>query len=656
MAPSAAETRKNYAAELIRLLEPRPGRVDFAIRLALISALTGLITEIYQNPSAALTIYVAFFLSQKDRATSLFQDILFLLVITVVIASIFLVARIVIDDPMWRVVSIAAISFGVLFLASSSKLKPIGAIIALIVGYALDVLGTVPIDELATRSLLYAWLFFGIPAGVSIVVNVLFATPPRRLAEQTIAWRLRVGASMLRGPDSRIRARFTEALHEGTGPIEAWLRLAAMEKSASTKDIAALQQAATSTFALSSAIAMIDRFPAADLPSSLRVRVAQMLEEMADIFTAGGYPIQISWEIADPECELAKLPAKVFADVKDALVRFSDVGNEKAPIFKAAEKEGFFAKDAFTNLDHVHYALRTTAAALFCYVLYSLLDWQGIHTCFITCYIVSLGTAAESVEKLALRIMGCLIGAALGYGAIFVVLPNVTSIDGLMIVIFVGALGAAYIAGGSPRISYAGFQIAFAFFLCVVQGSAPAFDLVIARDRVIGILIGNLVSYLALTRLWPVSVARRIDPRIAELLRRLSSMAMTADVAARRSLASEAEAALGAVEADLHLAGYEPEGLRPTQSWLLSRETAVREMDALVPPLLLDVNKKAAARLDQLAAAIKVPEVNRLAKPDCAVLHLEPLQAVLDDHMQSLERALAHADRGEFKGGQYALV
>ena len=59
---------------------------------------------------------------------------------------------------------------------------------------------------------------------------------------------------------------------------------------------------------------------------------------------------------------------------------------------------------------------------MFCYCLYVLLDWPGIHTCFITCYIVALGTAAEAVEKLTLRMLGCLLGAAAGIAAIVFVL------------------------------------------------------------------------------------------------------------------------------------------------------------------------------------------------------------------------------------------
>src|SRR5262249_4824585 len=154
---------------------------------------------------------------------------------------------------------------------------------------------------------------------------------------------------------------------------------------------------------------------------------------------------------------------------------------------------GFFLPDAFTDPKYVRYALKTTAAAMFCYVLYTLLDWPSIHTCFITCYIVSLGTTAETIEKLSLRILGCIVGAAAGIVAIVYVMPSLTSIGALLAVVFLGGLASAWVAAGSPRISYAGFQLAFAFFLCVIQGPSPAFDLSIARDRIIGILLGNVV-------------------------------------------------------------------------------------------------------------------------------------------------------------------
>ncbi len=48
---------------------------------------------------------------------------------------------------------------------------------------------------------------------------------------------------------------------------------------------------------------------------------------------------------------------------------------------------------------------------------------------------------------------------------------------------FLATLLTGYVAAGSPRLAYAGFQAAFTFFLCILQGGGPGFDLV---SRAIG--------------------------------------------------------------------------------------------------------------------------------------------------------------------------
>src|SRR5262249_4048089 len=141
---------------------------------------------------------------------------------------------------------------------------------------------------------------------------------------------------------------------------------------------------------------------------------------------------------------------------------------------KTEKKSRFFQADAFTNPVHVQFALKVTGAAMLCYLIYSVLSWSGIHTALITCYIVSLTTAAESVEKLTLRIIGCLAGAGLGLAVMLRIIPLITDITGLAAIVFAGAFLAAWIAAGDKHISYAGFQIAFAYFLCVIQGPSPS--------------------------------------------------------------------------------------------------------------------------------------------------------------------------------------
>jgi multidrug resistance protein MdtO len=586
---------QDYFAKLVGLLRPEPGRSEFALRLALMCALTVLVAEIYQTPEPALTTYIVFFLNREDRASSLILNVVFLLLITVIIAFVIAVAMVAADDPMWRVVSMTVISLCVLFLASASKLRPIGGTVALIVGYALAELGVVRLGEAATRGYLYAWLFVAIPVGVSMATNLLLAPAPRHLAEQAIARRLKLAATMLREPDDDTRRRFRECLREGNAEIQSWLKLALREQTSSATDVAALRQAAGSTLALLSAIDVADRNTEAPLPDPLREYLAQTLHKMARMMMTGYYPIEITWQSPDDEPLLFPLAEKVRAEIKEAIVNFTVVPSLAAQVEEKPKKQGgFFEEDAFTNPEHVHYAVKTTAGAMFCYVLYSLLDWPGIHTSFITCYIVSLGTTAETVEKLTLRIVGCIIGAAAGIGAIVFVVPFLTSIDALMTIVFIGAYGAAYVAVGSPRISYAGFQIAFAFFLCVVQGSAPAFDMEVARDRVIGILLGNLVIYVLFTNFWAISVARRIDPGIAALLRQLAEMMRAANPWTRRAIASTARVPLVAIEADIDLAVYEPRGVRPSRNWLAIRRGMTQEIAAIESPLLLSADQEVA--------------------------------------------------------------
>jgi multidrug resistance protein MdtO len=634
--------------DIARLLAPQPGRLELASRLALICALTVLVAEIYQTPEPALTAYVAFFLNRDNRMMSLIIDFIFVGLITLVIGFIVLVAIIVINDPMWRVISMATISFGVLFLASASKLQPVASVIALIVGYGLDVLGSIQIGEQGTRELLYVWLFVGIPAGVSIVVNFLLAPSPRRLAERAIALRLDLSAAMLEMPDERTRCEFRETLREGAVEIQEWLGLANREKTSPPGDIAALQQAADSTVTIVSAIDVIDRKLEARLPWPLHEYLARTFREMAAILKSGGYPIGIASQAPDIDRPLTRLETDVLAAIKDAITHFTEAPTSTARIDdKPKESSGFFSADAFSNPDHVHYALKTTAAAMFCYVLYSLLDWPGIHTCFITVYLVSLGTTAETVEKFTLRILGTLVGAAAGYGAIVFLIPSLTTIADLMVVVFLGALAAGYVAAGSERISYAGFQMAFAFFLCVVQGPAPAFDLVTARDRVIGILIGNLVVYLVFTNFWPISVGKRIDPAIASLLRGLSAMMRVADVRARRALASAAQSQLGKIETDIDLADYEPEAVRPNAAWLAARRHAADEIGGLEAPLLLSADDdprtsaQIADRLEALADRFAVSETEAPTLPAERPLQwtTSPLFPIIDGGLQRLEKA-----------------
>ena len=66
--------------------------------------------------------------------------------------------------------------------------------------------------------------------------------------------------------------------------------------------------------------------------------------------------------------------------------------------------KSFFVPDAFTNPAHVHFALKVTFAAMFCYIFYMAIDWSGIHTALITCTFIALESTGATLHKGVLRI------------------------------------------------------------------------------------------------------------------------------------------------------------------------------------------------------------------------------------------------------------
>jgi multidrug resistance protein MdtO len=619
MAMRVAERLERFA----RLLAPTSGRLSFAARLALVCALTAVVVEYYQNPEPALTAYIAFFVIKPDRATSVLLSIIMTLLISLIIAALVVVTMAVADEPFWRVSAMAAISFGLLFLASASKLKPIGGIVALIAAFALDLLGQVHVAEIATRGLLYAWLFVATPAGLSIVVNLLFGPPPRRLVERALAGRLEACAARLRDDDADRKRAFREVLGEIPDEVPSWLKAASLERTTSSADLLALKQAAQSTTSL---LLLVDQLLGEDLlEAPWRARIADTLDEMAGILKTGGYPVEVALSAPSGARPLRPRAAALVREMAATLAGFATPTDAPA-MASPAPRAGFLAPDAFSNPVHTRFALKTTAAAMFCYLTYSLLDWPGIHTCLITCYIIAQGTAAETIQKLGLRVAGAVLGGALGLAAIIWIAPQITTVGPLAALVFAGAFVAAWIAAGRQRIAYAGFQLAFAFFLCVLQGPTPAFDLTIGRDRVIGVLFGNLVVYLLFTHLWPVSVGGRIDPALSALLGKLADLARAGRRAQRAALAGEAQAAANVVAQDLELAAYEPANVRPAARWLATRRRTLRRAAALIAPLLAGMGRREVAkrRLETLARSVEAS-----------------LPADIDRRFSALERALA---------------
>ena len=191
---------------------------------------------------------------------------------------------------------------------------------------------------------------------------------------------------------------------------------------------------------------------------------------------------------------------------------------------KPLKPKSLFVPDAFTNPAHVHFALKVTFAAMFCYIFYSAIDWTGIHTAFITCTFIALESTGATLHKGVLRIGGCIIGGALALFTIVFLMPHMVTIASLVVVVACASAIAGWVATGSELIAYAGLQIAFAFFYSVFQGYAPDTDLDNVRDRVVGILFGLIVTGVVFAYIWPEHTIDRLRDALRAALRQLAQL------------------------------------------------------------------------------------------------------------------------------------
>src|SRR5882724_41451 len=194
------------------------------------------------------------------------------------------------------------------------------------------------------------------------------------------------------------------------------------------------------------------------------------------------------------------------------------------PPARLPKSKSFFVSDAFTNPAHVHFALKVTFAAMFCYIFYMAIDWSGIHTALITCTFIALESTGATFHKGLLRIGGCVIGGALALFTIVFLMPHMDTIASLVVVVAGASAIAGWVATGTELISYSGLQIAFAFFYSVFQGYAPDTDLDNVRNRVVGILFGLIVTAVVFYYVWPEHAVDRLRDALRQALRQLSQL------------------------------------------------------------------------------------------------------------------------------------
>jgi len=513
-------------------LAPYPGRGVMVARIVIAATITMILTMTFRVPGGALGAIVAFVISRENFAST--AKFTVSIGTALIMATLFvpigarMFASVPITHFFWEAFSLLLIFFLVRTLSNFAVATIIG-----IIGTASVAIWYLPGPaEHNLEQTLWQILAPAIGAAVTIVVEAVFHAFQKQ--DQIIIGlnvRLQAIEELLtsyatgKPVPKETAARLAQFATIGVGTIR---RLLA--RSRYTQLYRAQMDAVISLVGRSQdfAAAMSQAQPyvsAAD--SEFAAKLAKEIAEVRQFLKTGqkppllettGTPSNASL-LRELEGMVALMPRVIQGST--SLKAFQALSHEPEP------ESGFLLSDAFTNPDHLRFALSGCLAGTLCYVIYVSLSWPGLSTSVLTCVLTALSTIGASRQKQVLRIAGTVIGGFIfGLGAQIFILPNIDSITEFTLLFVAVSTIAAWIATASSRLSYCGFQIAVAFYFIHLNDFTIQTSLTIGRDRTVGVLLGIVMMWLAFERLQPITAADEMLRTFTRNLRSLAELAV----------------------------------------------------------------------------------------------------------------------------------
>ena len=493
---SRVERRTPLLAFLAQELAPREGRGLASVRIAVACTITVAIAMIFRIPLAAYMAYLVFLTSKEDTAGTMMMAVGGGLAITLAVIFTLGLAQFALSDPAIRLPAMALMTFLAMFSVRTFALGPVTFLAGFVVVTMQSVVDDVPRPELFTRTTLWLWVVVMVPVATTVLINLLFGPLASALAERGVRKVLTdLDAAVTRGQIAGQLAQWRATL------------VPLIEKSRNPPAIHRLLDV----------LVILEAYPD-PLPPYERKRLSYLVRSSLCALERRSLAAEAPPETASLPEALAVTHA--FAELQRELSH----SGARSPAQTGKKPRQMFVPDTFSNPAHWQFALKTTFAIMIVYSVYTMLDWPGLRTSIVTCFFVALGSLGETVHKLVLRVSGAIIGGLIAGLSIVFVLPHFTDIGQLCALTGVVALFAGWVTTSSERLSYAGMQLAFAFFLGLLQTYSPATDLTVLRDRVVGILLGNVVMTLVFSGFWPESAFTRLRAALADAQRALATL------------------------------------------------------------------------------------------------------------------------------------
>ena len=590
--------REWFPAFVREELQPYPGRGLLTLRYVLAATITMLLIMTFRIPGAAVGGFFSLLLPRDSPLTTARSAATIFKAFGLALSFALLGAMLLVDYPITHLVWVVSSFFlGFYALSALSNYAAASAFTILIVLAVPAWDATRPTSDLVTANL---WVAGSVAVATSVTLAVEYAFAlfdTKDQLEEGLKERLSaVHDLLLRNPGSEAGAEAMRRVQR-----LAMVGVSRLRRLALSGPVAVTEAARRST-----TVALVGRL--VDLAASgdeiegftpeqrprLRALARQIAEARSKLRECKTPPAEAVQRSADDWPLLLELERTT------ELLQLSLTPNPGRPLRVDTVNPPdppFFKPDAWSNPDHLSFALRGCFATVVCYSIENALSFPGLSTALFTCVVTALTSIGTSRQKQLLRISGALVGGLLfGIGTQVLILPMLDTIAGFTVMFALVTAIASWFITASPRLSYFGAQLGLAFFLVHLSTPHPQTNLTVARNNVLGILLGLSVMWLVFEKLGAKPAVQVMEDLFAANLRLMARLAQPwahgrpANVKEIRALREKVTQNFGAINAQADAVLFELGSMRPrslaVRNRLLSWQPRLRALFLLQIALL----------------------------------------------------------------------
>jgi multidrug resistance protein MdtO len=540
--PALAPKSSGWLWQFLREeFQPYPHRVQLVARMVIAATLVMLICMAYRVPYAFQAPVLALFVSRQNTKATLSSAMTMGAGLTAGTVFVIVSASIFTINPILHYIWVGCALFVTFFAISA-----VNSYVAVLM-FSVGVTVGLPLWDRAVTAtvnvtdMLWLWWVGMLGFGVAILVELAFARlAPGDNVIIAVSDRLSAVEAVLRSyADDGQPSRAAVSNINRYALLGTSLARRDSQRSGYNLPLVARTGAVISLVATlvdtAAGLTQLAAHPSEDERRRAR-ELADAVARLQQEFAARKTPAPIHFD--DPRAEVTGLPLLRELEETVALIPQVFAKPPAAPRDSATGPPAsapILAHDAFTNTAHLKFGVKGASAALLCYSLYTAIGWPGISTSVVTCAFTALTTVGASRQKQVLRILGAVIGGFIfAMGAQVFIFPEIDSIFGFTIVYILVTILAAWIMTASPRLSYLGVQLALAFYLVHLQSYRFETSLSIARDRVVGVLVGLFAMWLIFDQLWGRPAVADMKATFIKNLRLLAQLAREPDLGDRK--------------------------------------------------------------------------------------------------------------------------